>query len=482
MFDSPASTPRVPAWKRLGLKLKYAKDEAQSPVSTPDNASASKKRSWPTEDHEEGTADHLKKDVTQNKGKSEDKKNKKRKTSQDAAATSDEPATTDKPSKKDKKEKKSEKSKSKEQSSWTSKSKPKPSIVDIAVSTPIKTLKRKKSVSFTPDTKTKDGDQHLVKAWTSSLQQESSSVPSSESAEPATSAVEDADKPSKADLKKAKKEAKRKAKNDAATSTSTAASKAPADAPPFLTYLQLYHADRANWKFNKVKQGALFDNLFKIQRLPASYDGALRAYLEGLKGDAVRQRLLEQAREILEKTKDERPKDANADADSDASSASSSSLSDSTSESSSSGSSSESDSDSESDSGSPTPSTATAAAPADKKTGPKSTKSVARRREERGKDGVSGAKASADQQLLLAQRCRAQMILEVLDPKSVQRVQLGKAPKKREGKRKEKQEIESESSDESSDVSSSSEESSSEDDSSSDDGSSSEDTAIEDQT
>ncbi|KAK8157940.1 hypothetical protein BKA80DRAFT_345166 [Phyllosticta citrichinensis] len=461
MVDSPASTPRVPAWKKLGLKLKYAKEEVQSPVGTTENASASKKRSRPVDDPEDGKSGHVRESSAQSEGKSEDKKSKKRKISQDdAAATSnsrsvaDESTTPDQPSKKEKKQKKSEKSKTKEQKSEASTSKPKPSIPDHAVSTPIKTLKRKKSVSFTPDTKAIDGDQHLVKAWSSSLRQEEPSIPSSETTEPSTSAVKDANRPSKAELKQAKKEAKREAKNDAANSTSTA-STVPADVPPFVTYLQQYHTDRANWKFNKVKQGALFDNLFKIQRLPASYDGALRAYLEGLKGDAVRQRLQEQAREILEKTKDAQPNGA--DADSDKSSASSSS---------------------DSDSDSPTPSAATAAS-GDEKMAMSPAKSAAlkrqlsrsaaRRREERIKKDASGASTSADQQLLLAQRCRAQMIVEVLGPKEAQLV---KAQKEWEDKRKE---AESESSDESSVVSSSSEDSDSGEDSSSEDDSGSDD-------
>ncbi|KAK7535140.1 uncharacterized protein J3D65DRAFT_630224 [Phyllosticta citribraziliensis] len=483
MVDSPASTPRVPAWKKLGLKLKYAKDEVQSPVSTPENASASKKRSRPIEGQEDGKSGHVRENGAQSEGKSEDKKSKKRKISQDdAAATSnsrsvaDESTTPDQPSKKEKKQKKSEKSKTKEQNSEAAPtSKPKPSIPDHAVSTPIKTLKRKKSVSFTPDTKAIDGDQHLVKAWSSSLRQEEPSIPSSETTEPATSAGKDANKPSKAELKQAKKEAKRKAKNDAATSASTA-STVPADVPPFVTYLQQYYTDRANWKFNKVKQGALFDNLFKIQRLPASYDGALRAYLEGLKGDAVRQRLQEQASEILEKTKDAQPNGA--DANSDTSGASSSSDSDSESSSDSS-SDSDADADADSSSGSPTPSAATATSGDEKMalSPAKSaalkrqlSRSAARRREEHIKKDASGAGTSADQQLLLAQRCRAQMIVEVLGRKEAQLV---KAQKEWEDKRK--KEAESESSDESSVVSSSSEGSDSEEDSSSEDDSGSED-------
>ncbi|KAK8190189.1 hypothetical protein IWZ00DRAFT_516002 [Phyllosticta capitalensis] len=491
MVDSPASTPRVPAWKKLGLKLKYAKDEAPTPAGTPENASASRKRSRPSE--EESTPSQLKEEGTSSKSKSEDKKSKKRKTSQDdkdvtstSTAAIDESATTPaKPPKKEKKQKKAEKSEEKEQKS-EAQPQTKPAVPDQAVSTPIRTLKRKKSVSFTPDTKTIDGDQTLVKAWSSSLRQEEilpSEPPTQSTEQAALTNGDDANKPSKAELKKAKKEEKRKAKNDAATTSATSAPTS-ADTPPYLTYLQQYHTDRANWKFNKVRQSTLFDNLFKIQRLPTSYDDALRAYLKGLKGDAVRQRLQEQAREILEKTKDEEGQKDDADGSSDSSS------SDSESDSSSSDSSSESDSDSDSDSDSGSPTPSTTAGDNDKKNMELShtktaalnrqlSRSAARRREQR--DGAN----SADQQLRLAQRRRAEMILEVLGsrpqgpdtraplrPTTVREAQVAKAQADWESKKKaeKKKKVESES-EESSVVSSSSSEESSSEESSSDESS-----------
>jgi hypothetical protein len=64
-------------------------------------------------------------------------------------------------------------------------------------------------------------------------------------------------------------------------------------------YLTEYHSARESWKFNKARQVALLKAVFDIDTVPESCDPALRAYLEGLQGIGPRKRLKEEAEKIL---------------------------------------------------------------------------------------------------------------------------------------------------------------------------------------
>ncbi|KAF4535528.1 putative proteasome subunit alpha type 6 protein [Lasiodiplodia theobromae] len=268
MVATPDSS-RVPAWKKLGLKLKHANDESPAAHSP----SSSKKRVR----DEEGAG---KSELNDQSTGAPSKKSKKRKT-----APAEEPTSpSDEPSKKEKKEKKK---KSKE----------------TVLATPVKSLQRKKSVSFTPDTKKSDGDsgQQLFRAWVKSQDGSSTEdgiVPSTESAVEDSPADESKPEPSKKDLKKAKKDQRNAAR-------AAEAAQQEKQALPYVSYLQQYHSDRSNWKFNKKHQVDLLKNLFNLFRVPASYDPAVEAYIAGLKGAGARYRLKEQAEGILKEASNE---------------------------------------------------------------------------------------------------------------------------------------------------------------------------------
>ncbi|KAL1613406.1 putative proteasome subunit alpha type 6 [Diplodia seriata] len=293
MAATPDSS-RVPAWKKLGLKLKYASDESPAAASP----SASKKRA--REDDAGGKSES--KDRSSG---TPSKKSKKRR----AEPAEESTPPSDEPSKKEKKEKKREK-KSKSRAALPDRTAPDSAVSDSedrtpALSTPVKTLQRKKSVSFTPDTKKSDGDsgQQLFKAWVKSQDgssTEDSIVPSTESAVDegdAAAASELRPEPSKKDLKKAKKEQRNAAK-------AAEAAQQKEHLPPYVTYLQQYHSDRSSWKFNKKHQVELLKNLFNLFRVPASYDPAVEAYISGLNGAAARYRLKEHSELVLKETSD----------------------------------------------------------------------------------------------------------------------------------------------------------------------------------
>lgn len=301
MAATPGSTPRVPAWKKLGLSLKYAKDDAQdSAPPTPDHGSAASRKRSRSDAEKEGAGSNQSNDRP---SETPSKKSKKRKVEQ-AEEHQSASAETEKSSKKEKKREKKSKSKAVLLDRTTSEPATSESQErDAALSTPVRKLKRKKSVSFTPDTKKSDGDsgQQLFKAWAKTQtgsSNEDSIVPSTES-----SAIEDDESasepeaPSSKDLKKAKKEQRKAAK-------ASESANEPKELPPYVTYLQHYHSDRSTWKFNKKHQVDLLKSIFNFYRVPASCDSAVEAYIGGLQGGAARYRLKQQAEEVLKETED----------------------------------------------------------------------------------------------------------------------------------------------------------------------------------
>ncbi|KAF2089254.1 hypothetical protein K490DRAFT_63392 [Saccharata proteae CBS 121410] len=328
--DQPATPQHIPAWKKLGLKLKYAKEEAPSPVSvTPNSTEKKKRKSGPSEDDAKTTEpgsepDHVKTETT--------KKSKRRKLSpsdenDEGSAQQEKPtknfklievseqstaeadASEEKSKKKSKKDRKEKKDKILKSTEPLASSETQPEGTTAEASTPLRNpkLKRQKSVTFTPDTKTADGDsaQQMFKAWASSQQgsgedftpEEVSQFTPPPKVHPANlEATSDGSKqPSKQDIKQAKKQEKQQRKAEEAAKTA-------GDLPPYLQYLQQYHTDRPNWKFNKARQTDLLKNIFNIFRIPTTHDDALEAYIAGLQGAAARFRLHEQAQEVLEET------------------------------------------------------------------------------------------------------------------------------------------------------------------------------------
>ncbi|KAF3491458.1 proteasome subunit alpha type 6 [Arthroderma uncinatum] len=68
---------------------------------------------------------------------------------------------------------------------------------------------------------------------------------------------------------------------------------------PVLSYLSTYQNSRSEWKFQKNRETAVIKNCFSIDRIPASYNSALSAYLSSLKGEAAKKRIVEAAKEAI---------------------------------------------------------------------------------------------------------------------------------------------------------------------------------------
>jgi hypothetical protein len=277
----------VPAWKKIGLKLKYAKETADdAPVSTvPDTngqSHAGAKRSREEDEQEDDTTAKRNKQSTRE-------------------------IRTESPA---------------------------PRSILSGSQSPTKTPANKKAVSFSAETKAEDGEtgQNYFKAWAAG-QPHTPPKPSTEIVVP-----ESAEKPSpiKPQESPAGTEAKAKAsKRDkkadrAAAQTqnldvegmpslqerreSKAAKKAakqerkaqsqvqqPVSAPTsaYVEYLHQFHHDKTNWKFNKSKENHLLKSIWSMYRVPASYTDALVSYVAGLQGAGARTRLVEGADEVL---------------------------------------------------------------------------------------------------------------------------------------------------------------------------------------
>ena len=151
---------------------------------------------------------------------------------------------------------------------------------------------KRKSVSFTPDTKTKDGEstKELYRAYRA---QQEATLGASTSDPKYKALAQTLDGGEAARLKKGKKDKSRTSKKSGTSLSSTDQSHTPG-----LQYLIQYYADRTAWKFNKNQQTALLKYIFDPGRVPLSYDLALQAYLSGLESTSQRKRLRAIAFEI----------------------------------------------------------------------------------------------------------------------------------------------------------------------------------------
>jgi hypothetical protein len=284
----------VPAWKKIGLKLKYAKETADDTPTV----------SATTETNGDSHAG--------------------------AKRSRDEDAEQENPSKRNKTREIRLES-------------PAPRSILSGSQSPTKTPAGKKAVSFSAETKAEDGEtgQNYFKAWAAgNTQPHTPPKPSTEIVVPET--PESAEKPTtdspadnKAKSKASKREkkaeqaaahqdvegmpslqerreskaAKKAAKQErkaieaqapsspAASSTTTATATAPPSA--YVDFLHQFHHDRPNWKFNKSKENHLLKNVWSMYRVPTQYTEALVAYVAGLQGAGARTRLVEGADEVL---------------------------------------------------------------------------------------------------------------------------------------------------------------------------------------
>ncbi|KAL2045656.1 hypothetical protein N7G274_002085 [Stereocaulon virgatum] len=278
---APMSEPapkHIPAWKKIGLKLEYAKEEPED---------SDRSRNW----FVNGT---------------------KRKAPTEGEFTA-EATPTDSPTKKSKR--------SKSHRQGDSEPVNRESIVTTIASTqelPQPAIKvtpasKRKSVAFTPETKTEDGDSvnQLYKTWYSSqLANNSSFDPSSASPalrintppsiSPQISSTSTITKsphsplplPSKSKPKSKKFKQKKKVKSNASPNPQPTL---PLLSHPALSYLDTHHTSPSTWKFSKPYQNYLLKHLFSLTNIPHSYDPALLSYLYGLQGTSARSRIRKQA-------------------------------------------------------------------------------------------------------------------------------------------------------------------------------------------
>lgn len=269
--DAPEQ--HVPAWKKLGLKLKYAQEKSDS--------------------------------ITTNHPDTVNEKKRKRSSDKDASPPAE--------SVKNLKTKKKKRTKVEALGSTADTSNPdtfQPSPEDLTVppdqETPSRPGGTPKSVSFTPDTKKTDGDsvKQLYQTWLySHLAKDPSFDPSTynpalQVITPHTiSSTKSLTQPTATKKTKKQKGSKRsKASQESNSQRADEFSSSPHQAT--LDYLHTYHTSPSLWKFSKSRQTHLLRHLFSPGFIPPSHDLALTAYLSSLQGEGAKTRLRIAARKI----------------------------------------------------------------------------------------------------------------------------------------------------------------------------------------
>lgn len=165
---------------------------------------------------------------------------------------------------------------------------------------------RKKSVRFFPESNLGDGERGKNSVINTTTDPGSPSTSRQEFTTENTSVAENKDtsrhsnsngqilkrvKRSKEDVVRSSKELGRKV-----------ASSTPKDAPPFLKYLREYSESKQTWKFKKNHQTHLLRHVFDVRSVPSDHAHLIYDYIRGLKGQ-VRTRLRDEALKI--KVKDQ---------------------------------------------------------------------------------------------------------------------------------------------------------------------------------
>lgn len=342
---SPVPEPtqkHVPAWRKLGLKLKYAKEEPGDAQTRQNGTVNRKKRRIVAEEdaavenspverstkkvktpkpraeetgkavngngisHDHGDADKLR-NGTKISGNS---------TEESAEAVNGKPEYSNRPTNLERPSKKARRSRVETELSTISTDSKTGGTIGAESSPPpaLKTTpaSRGKSVSFTPDTKTGDGDsvKGLYKTWiTKQIATDPSFDPSAispalRSIIPSTivspgapsavisTSTSNSDATARANKKPTKKIKTRLPKISSDSGHSRF--------DPVLTYLTTHHVSPQTWKFSKSHQNQILKHLFSLKHIPPSYDSALRPYIHGLKGTSARSRVRKDALAIRE--------------------------------------------------------------------------------------------------------------------------------------------------------------------------------------
>ena len=149
----------------------------------------------------------------------------------------------------------------------------------------------RKSVAFTPDTKTTDGHsgQTLFKKWAADVKSSQSNSKAIETVEPALRSPDE---------------------SSPASTTLSTPNRKKKDPSTYVSYLTQYFTDRDHWKFNKAKQNDVLDNALNIFRIPEEHSDALLEYISGLEGAAVIERLKEKCKTTLTEMNDAEAREA----------------------------------------------------------------------------------------------------------------------------------------------------------------------------
>ena len=258
----------VPAWKRLGLKLKYAKDTADSMGLDDVGSTNGQKRKEPSVPGGQ-EVEALEKSTRPNK------KVKVATPPQDSIESAD-PSST--------------RSTHREGS-------------PLVATTP---TKRQKSVSFTPETKKADGDsiKKLYQKWLSQPGQKPDFAESHDYASKLDVVGERVEPSDTSGAKKLKRVTNSKftslSNPNPEINNKNATPPSSLYISPFLQYLNEFRDSREQWKFNKSKQNQLLKHVFDVKMIPPSYNSAIGGYVKGLQGEAVCARIREAARKACQ--------------------------------------------------------------------------------------------------------------------------------------------------------------------------------------
>ncbi|KAE9378082.1 hypothetical protein N431DRAFT_329583 [Stipitochalara longipes BDJ] len=165
-------------------------------------------------------------------------------------------------------------------------------------------LIRKKSVTFTPETKVDDGDsiKQLFNSWVAEQKSQDSSFQLQNSQPALTtselSIVEEQIDTSLDEKERRTKRVKKPKQEKEKTSNSAKPSKivkpASISSRPYLLYLRQYHESRDTWKFNKNHQTHLLKHVFDTDIIPSDHAHLICPYVRGLQG-GIRTRLRDAA-------------------------------------------------------------------------------------------------------------------------------------------------------------------------------------------
>ena len=332
----------VPAWKKLGLKLKFAKEELEDSQPYGNGTINRKKRKPPAEEEvtavEDLPMERSPKKIKRSKLRVEETgeavngkgtshnigdegrlrtriKNAGSSIERSAGAVNGDPTSSDKSVNVERSLKKAKKSKVNTGISINNRlsdaNSHETSLPPASKTTP---TSKGKSVSFTPDTKTSDGDsvKGLYKTWiakqiatdpsfdpstvspalrsiipsaVASLESTSPTIPNSTSNSESTTTDNKSTKKKKIRLPKA------------------SSGSGPSRFDPVLTYLTTHRTSPQSWKFSKSHQNQILKHLFSFKHIPPSYDPALLPYIRGLKGTSARSRIRNEALLVREEDK-----------------------------------------------------------------------------------------------------------------------------------------------------------------------------------